>query len=122
MAVNTDWTGFPNGSDGYLARAGSNPLSPDTSVRVGFFDALAPAGPERGIANSPFQFFVSKAGIYPFRLMYYQTAGSANGLSIAFTGTLQSSDSLNGTWTDVNGGSPVTVAGTEPAKFYRSKQ
>ena len=78
MAVNTDWTGFPNASDGYLVRAGVNPIDPASSIRVGFFDALAPEGPTRGVANSPFQFYVSKAGIYPFRLLYYQTAGSAN--------------------------------------------
>jgi len=78
MAVNTDWTGFPNGTDGYLVRAGTNPLDAASSIRVGFFDALAPDGPARGVANSPFQFYVSKAGIYPFRLMYYQSAGTAN--------------------------------------------
>jgi hypothetical protein len=45
---------------------------------LGFFDANAPAGPARGMANAPFQFYVAKAGSYPFRLMYYQSAGSAN--------------------------------------------
>lgn len=166
MAVNTDWTGFPNASDGYLVRAGIDPLKPESSVRVGFFDALAPAGPDRGVANSPFQFYVSKAGIYPFRLMYYQTTGSANlewfmvgadgkralindtdgivaysawtaapvvdptvsisktanGLSIAFTGALQSATSLAGPWSDVGGASPLSVTAAEPAKFYRAKQ
>ncbi len=78
MAVNTDWTGFPNGSDGYLVRAGADPLVSASSVTLGYFDALAPAGPARGVANSPFQFYVPQTGIYPFRLMYYQTAGSAN--------------------------------------------
>ena len=77
MAVNTDWTGFPNSTDGYLVRAGINPADPTASVTLGFFDALAPTG-TRGIANSPFQFYVPKAGIYPFRLMYYQSEGSAN--------------------------------------------
>ncbi|MGE3311092.1 MAG: LamG domain-containing protein [Limisphaerales bacterium] len=74
MAVNTDWTGFPNGSDGYSVRVGSGP----TGVPMGYFNALAPVGPERGVANSPFQFYVSRAGLYPFRLLYYQTTGSAN--------------------------------------------
>ncbi len=78
MAVNTDWTGFPNATDGYQVRAGRDPLDPASSVVLGFFDALAPAGPERGMANAPFQFYVSTPGIYPFRLMYYQSAGSAN--------------------------------------------
>jgi hypothetical protein len=166
MVVNTDWTGFPNASDGYLVRAGTDPLKSESSVRVGFFDALAPAGPERGLANTPFQFYVSKAGIYPFRLMYYQTTGSANlewftvgadgkrtlindtggipayfawtagpstppsvsitrvanGLSIAFTGTLQSADSVSGPWTDLGAASPLIVADGSPTKFYRAKQ
>ena len=78
MAVNTDWTGFPNASDGYQVRAGTDPLNAASSVVLGFFDALAPAGPDRGLANAPFQFYVAKAGSYPFRLMYYQSAGSAN--------------------------------------------
>ncbi|MBL9171063.1 MAG: LamG domain-containing protein [Verrucomicrobiales bacterium] len=77
MAVNTDWTGFPNSTDGYLVRAGLDPKDPASSVTLGFFDALAPVG-TRGLANTPFQFYVPKAGIYPFRLMYYQSEGSAN--------------------------------------------
>jgi hypothetical protein len=165
MAVNTDWTGFPNGTDGYLVRVGTNPLDPASSIRVGFFDALAPVGPDRGVANSPFQFYVSKAGIYPFRLMYYQSGGTANlewfllnadgtrtlindtggvpayyawttppaaptlgvartatGLTLTFTGRLQSASSLAGPWTDVAGSSPLAVSASDPARFYRAAQ
>jgi hypothetical protein len=167
MAVNTDWTGFPNGSDGYLVRAGANPLVPTSSVTLGYFDALAPAGPARGVANSPFQFYVPQAGIYAFRVMYYQTAGSANlewfvlnadgtrtlindaakadaipayyqwtasppapnlslaqsvgAITISFTGTLQSADSVTGQWTDLPDASPKTVQTSGPMKFYRAK-
>ena len=78
MVVNTDWTGFPNESDGFQVRAGADPLNATSSVTLGFFNALAPVGPTRGVANSPFLVYVPKAGIYPFRLMYFQTAGSAN--------------------------------------------
>ena len=78
MVVNTDWTGFPNESDGFQVRTGADPLNAATSVTLGFFNALAPVGPTRGVANSPFLVYVPKAGIYPFRLMYFQTAGSAN--------------------------------------------
>jgi hypothetical protein len=134
---------------------------------LGYFDALAPAGPARGVANSPFQFYVSQAGIYLFRLMYYQTAGSANlewfvlnpdgtrtlindavkadaipayyqwtapplaptlsvarsagALTITFTGTLQSADSVTGQWTDLPDSSPVTVQPSGLMKFYRAK-
>ena len=78
MVVNTDWTGFPNESDGFQVRAGADPLKAAASVTLGFFDALAPVGPTRGVANSPFLVYVPRAGIYPFRLLYFQTAGSAN--------------------------------------------
>ena len=168
MAVNTDWTGFPNGSDGYLVRAGANPQVAASSVTLGFFDALAPAGPTRGVANNPFQFYVPKAGTYPFRVMYYQTAGSANlewfvlnadgtralindttnakaipayyqwttppaaptlsvvraasGLTLTFTGTVQSADAVTGPWSDLAGASPMTLPTSGAMKFYRAKQ
>src|SRR5205814_3795103 len=51
MAVNTDWTGFPNGSDGYLVRAGANPLVRASCVTLGYFDALAAAGRVRCVGN-----------------------------------------------------------------------
>lgn len=77
MVVNTDWTGFPNEEDGYLLRAGADPLDANSSVTLSFFDALAAPG-VRGLANSPFLVYVPQAGIYPFRLMYYQGDGTAN--------------------------------------------
>jgi hypothetical protein len=77
MRVVTDWTGFPDAEDGFQLRAGPNPTNAASSVVLGFFDAAAPTGPNRGVADSPFQFYVPKAGAYPFRLMYYQTTGSA---------------------------------------------
>ena len=167
MAVNTDWTGFPNATDGYLVRAGSNPKNEAASIVLGFFDALAPAGPARGVANSPFQFYVPQPGIYPFRLMYYQSAGTANlewymlnadgtrtlindtqpnavpayyqwtasaprpnlsvarsptGLTLTFTGTLESADNPTGPWTNLAGASPLPITAASPKKFYRAKQ
>jgi hypothetical protein len=167
MVVNTDWTGFPNASDGFLVRAGANPLDAASSVILGYFDALAPAGPERGVANSPIQFYVPQAGIYPFRLLYYQSGGGANlewftvdaagvralindttptaipayfewtapspapalsvarsagGLTITFTGTLQSADTVTGTWTDLPGASPMAVTSSGPMQFYRARE
>ncbi|MHC1766047.1 MAG: LamG domain-containing protein [Verrucomicrobiia bacterium] len=166
MVVNTDWTGFPNESDGYLLRAGSNPKDPNASVTLSFFDALAPAG-VRGLANSSFMVYVPKAGVYPFRLLYYQSGGTANlewfavhddgarvlindtskpraipayaewtfvaaptlsvartasGLSITYTGTLQSAPAVTGPWTDVQGTSPLAVTPNAAAAFYRAKQ
>jgi hypothetical protein len=47
---------------------------------------------------------------------------SANGLTLTFTGTLQSADKVNGTWSDVPGSSPQTVPMTAAAKFYRAKE
>jgi hypothetical protein len=77
MAVVTDWTGFPDSDDGFQLRAGADPTNAASSVVVGFFDSAAPDGAGRGAANSPLQFYVPKAGSYPFRLMYYQTTGGA---------------------------------------------
>ncbi len=168
MVVNTDWTGFPNESDGFQVRSGTEPTNATSSVVLGFFDALAPAGPDRGVANSPFLVYVPKAGIYPFRLLYFQTAGTANlewfttdadgvraligdaanaksvpayyqwttppsapdlslarsatGIVITFSGTLQSADSVTGTWADVAGTSPLNVPTTSAGKFYRAKR
>lgn len=47
-------------------------------------------------------------------------ARTANGLTLTFTGTLQSSDSVTGPWADV-GASPQNVTFTGTAKFFRLK-
>ena len=46
------------------------------------------------------------------------------GLSITFTGTLQSADSLtSGNWTDeTTATSPFPVTANQPMKFYRAKR
>jgi hypothetical protein len=45
------------------------------------------------------------------------------GLSITYTGTLQSADSLIGPWSIVQGAtSPFAVTPSVPARFYRSMQ
>jgi hypothetical protein len=49
---------------------------------LGFFDAAAAAGPARGVADSPFQFYVPQTGNYPFRVLYYQTSGGASPNSV----------------------------------------
>jgi hypothetical protein len=47
---------------------------------------------------------------------------TATGLSISFTGTLESADVITGPWTPVTGASPLAVTPTGAAKFYRSRQ
>ena len=42
--------------------AGLDPKDPSPCVVPGFFDAGAPAGPTRGVADSPLQFYVPKGG------------------------------------------------------------
>lgn len=49
-------------------------------------------------------------------------ARSANGITITFTGTLQSADKVTGPWADVPGASPQTATTTGAAKFYRARQ
>src|SRR4029078_10943621 len=47
---------------------------------------------------------------------------SANGITLTFTGTLQSASSIAGPWTNVTGSSPLTVPATGSAQFYRATQ
>jgi hypothetical protein len=47
---------------------------------------------------------------------------SAGGISITYTGSLQSAAKAAGPWTDVPGTSPQTVPTTGAGTFYRSKQ
>jgi hypothetical protein len=49
-------------------------------------------------------------------------ARAANGITLTFTGTLQSADTVSGPWTDMNGVSPQTVTTTGSMKFYRAKK
>jgi hypothetical protein len=49
-------------------------------------------------------------------------ARTASGLTITFTGTLQSAQAVTGPWTDMPGASPATVTPTGKFTFYRSKE
>ena len=50
-------------------------------------------------------------------------ARTATGLSVTYTGTLQASDTVNGTYSDVSGAaSPFAITPTGTAKFYRARQ
>ncbi|MBI2948303.1 MAG: Ig-like domain-containing protein [Verrucomicrobia bacterium] len=59
----------------------------------------------------------------PTKVPTLSLARTQTGLSITFTGTLQSADSVTGPWTDVgNATSPLAVAPAGSQKFYRAKQ
>ena len=47
---------------------------------------------------------------------------TATGLTLTFTGALESADSVLGPWTAVPGPSPQDVQTTGPAKFYRARE
>lgn len=48
---------------------------------------------------------------------------TASGLTLTYTGSLQSADAITGPWADVaNAASPLNVTTTAAAKFYRAKQ
>jgi hypothetical protein len=49
-------------------------------------------------------------------------ARQASGLTINFTGTLQSADTAAGPWTDMAAASPVTIPFSGAGKLYRAKQ
>ena len=168
MAVITDWTGFPDAADGFELRCGPNLEDASSCVVLGLYQPGDTNAATRGVENAPLQFYVPKAGYYPFRLFYFETsttaqlewimentdgtralvndvtnsvttyyqwtvpaappvlsiARAAGGITLTFTGTLQSASSPSGPWTDLAGASPLTVAvssGTK-AQFYRAKQ
>jgi hypothetical protein len=47
---------------------------------------------------------------------------TANGVTVTFTGMLQSADTITGPWTDVPGTSPITASPAPGMKWYRAKQ
>ncbi|HEY5914537.1 MAG TPA: hypothetical protein VJA21_28435, partial [Verrucomicrobiae bacterium] len=101
------------------------------------FDATMPAtlyvGPEfapengnvtaslRSVWVAKIRDYRTHSAIVPPPAMSY--VRTPTGLSITFEGTLQSADSLTGTWSDVTGASnPYPVTATGPQKFYRAKR
>ena len=42
-------------------------------------------------------------------------------VTVTFEGTLQSADSVNGPWSDVDGASPLTIPADQAAQFGRAK-
>lgn len=58
----------------------------------------------------------------PPQVLSLSIARAAGGLTITFTGTLQSADEVTGPWTDVAGSSPLTVTPSAAMKFYRAKK
>jgi hypothetical protein len=60
-----------NSDDGFVVTTGANPKDVFAKV-LGRFDG------GRGSADTTFQFLVTKAGLYPFRLVYYQGDGGGN--------------------------------------------
>jgi len=49
-------------------------------------------------------------------------ARTATGLTITFTGTLQSASAVTGPWTDEAATSPAAIQTSGTLKFYRAKQ
>ncbi|HUS33929.1 MAG TPA: hypothetical protein VM680_01130, partial [Verrucomicrobiae bacterium] len=60
-----------NSDDGFVVTTGANPKDIFAKV-LGRFDG------NRGSSDTTFQFLVTKAGVYPFRLVYYQGDGGGN--------------------------------------------
>jgi hypothetical protein len=62
-----------NSDDGFgVSAAALNPKDPSTGISVGKYDST------RGAGDTVFQFSVTQAGIYPFRLVYFQVGGGAS--------------------------------------------
>lgn len=131
-----------------------------TAPTLGSFDG------GRGVADSLFNLGVPQAGVYPFRLIWFEGTGgsaaewftvtkdgyrvlvnadtsgalkayqlrtvqptptiqlgrTAAGITVTFTGTLQSAENITGPFTDVAGAtSPYTADGTGGARYFRSR-
>ncbi len=61
-----------NSDDGFRVSLGMNPFDAFGSYILGQYDGT------RGWADTTFQFYIPKPGLYPFRLLYQQVGGGAN--------------------------------------------
>ena len=129
----------------YTVEVSTKPVGAGTVSGAGMYDSGAYVT-TTAIANSGYQFVnwtengtsVSSLAQYSFHISGPRTLvanfvmksavpslslnRSATGLTITFTGTLQSADSLTGTWTDVlNVTSPFIVPPSGTRKFYRTR-
>lgn len=147
-----------NSDDGFKVTSATG--ADATAPTLGVFDG------GRGVTDSIFNIGIPQAGLYPFRLIWYEgTGGSAaewfsvnadgyrslvnadstgalkayqartvtptptiqlsvtpTGLSITYTGVLQSSTSLSGTFTDVPGAtSPYATDTAGAARYFRAR-
>ncbi|MFO1459784.1 MAG: LamG-like jellyroll fold domain-containing protein [Verrucomicrobiota bacterium] len=66
------YTMIVNSDDGFRVSAGADARDKLTSVVLGEYDG------GRGTSDSVFQFSVSQAGLYSFRLLYFEGGGDAN--------------------------------------------
>lgn len=99
---------------------GSREVSGLTSEGAGIYD-LTPDGAKMFL-NAVNYMAGTTPGQSPTRPTL-SISRTATGLSITFTGTLQSAASVTGPWTDVAGAtSPHTVTTTQGIRFYRTRQ
>ncbi len=76
-----------NSDDGFgVTTSMLNPKDHSSAISLGKYDS------NRGAGDTLFQFVVPQAGIYPFRLLYWQTGG---GCSVAFFSVVATSTSTN---------------------------
>jgi hypothetical protein len=68
------YTMVVNSDDCFATASGPNPVDLFGSVALGRFDSAG----GRGAADTSFQFFVEKAGLYGFRTVYQQGGGGGN--------------------------------------------
>jgi hypothetical protein len=85
------------------------------------FNHYGSCGWEWGIDNIAFYDIAPPGGSggAPPTLSITKGAGA---VVITFEGTLQQTDTLNGTWSNVSGGSPITVSSATGTKFYRASR
>jgi hypothetical protein len=67
-----DYTMTVNSDDGFRVTVGSDARDQAGAIELGVFDG------GRGAGNTAFKFSISQAGVYSFRLVYFEGTGGAN--------------------------------------------
>jgi hypothetical protein len=110
-AVHTEGGGGDNVEVTYIMSGGAEPTSDTKAIDGKLFNVYVDpsevgGGGGGGGGNAP----------------TLKVERSGTGLTLTFTGTLQSADKVTGPYADQAGASPLTVTPAGAAKFYRAKQ
>jgi hypothetical protein len=93
-------------------------VGPEYAPENGNIYTVTPGTPPQGMWLAKFRNYGDTFSSTPTLTWTY----TSSGLTLTYTGTLQSATSVNGPWTAVTGTSPQTVPTTGKAAFFRASQ